>query len=214
MRHNVFKRTLRAAGLFLFSATLLGCSLRGCSSSREDIPPEEQLHSYIQSAVNVTRPEQRQDLIDLTTGALKAGLVNATEETFKRAYIDKKYDFKEFQIIQRKDAPGGKETQIDFKLVYKAWSAGETAERAPLTETTNRATLVYEHGQWAISKVESLGTNFEWDVGLPMDGVKTEGITPETPPVEVETSRDASEKEQMEMEKSIEEQTREGDKPQ
>ena len=175
--------------------------MRGCSQDRQDIPPEEQLHSYISTAVTVTKAEQRQELVDITTGPLKAALVNASEDSFKRAYIDKKYDFRSFDVIQRKDAPGGKETQVDFKLVYKSWNAGEPSDRAPVIETSNRATLIYEHGQWAISKVESLSSNFEWDVGLPMDGVSTEGVDPDGPPVEVESSREVLEGEAAEQEK-------------
>lgn len=188
--------------------------MRGCSDGRQDIPPEEQLHSYIQTAVNVTRTEQRQELADLATGPLKSALLNASDDTFKRAYIDKKYDFRQFEIVQRKDVPGGKETQIDFKLVYKSWNAGETAERAPVLETTNRATMVYENGQWAIAKVESLGSNFEWEVGLPMDDVSTKGVDPDGAPVEVESSREEAQKAQEEQQREQESQTSEEGKPQ
>ncbi len=184
--------------------------MRGCGGGLKDIPPEDQLHSYISTAVNVTKPEQRQELVDLTTGPLKAALINATDETFKRAYIDKKYDFQKFEIVQRKDAPGGKETQVDFKLVYKSWNAGESPERAPLTDTDNRATLVYEHGQWAIAKVESLGSSFEWEVGLPMDDVSTQGVDPEGEPTEVQSSRETIEEEQAATEQQTEEATQEG----
>lgn len=186
----MLRESLRAICLFVASASLLGCTVGSCSGGRKDIPPEEQLHSYISTAVNVTKPEQRQDLVNLTSGSLKAALINASEETFKRAYIDKKYDFRGFDIVQRKDAPGGKETQVDFKLVYKSWNAGESPDRAPVVETNNRATLIYEHGQWAIAKVESLGSAFEWDVGLPMDNVSTEGVDPEGEPKEIESSRE------------------------
>jgi hypothetical protein len=179
-------RTFLVSGLGLL---IVGCSFRGCGAGTTDIPPEEQLHTYITTAVNITKQDQKEDLVNLTTGDLKSALINASEDTFKRAYIDKKYDFRNFEIVTRKDDPGGKQTQIDFKIVYKSWSAGETAERAPVVDTLNRATLIYEYGQWSIAKVESLGSQFEWDVGLPMDEVSTKGVNPEDPPKEVESSR-------------------------
>ena len=188
----MLRKMTRAAFSILVSAGLLGCSIRGCTQVT-DIPPEDQLHSYISLAVNVTRPEQKQDLLDFTTGELKSSLNGATEDTFKRAYIDRKYDFKSFEILERKDVPGKKEVTIDFKLVYKSWNAGESPERAPLVETKNRATLDYQNGQWAISKVESQGSNFEWDVGLPMDNVSTQGVKPEDAPKEIESSREVPE---------------------
>lgn len=181
-----FKRMLAS---LVVSASLLGCTMRGCTSS-DDIAPEDQLHSYINLAVNITRAEQREELVGLTAGELRTAISSATEETFRRAYIEKKYDFKSFEIIQRRDVPGKKELQVDFKLVYKSWNAGEAPERAPLIETTNRATMVYEHGRWAIAKVESLGSNFEWEVGIPMDDVSTKDVTPEDSPKEIESSRE------------------------
>jgi hypothetical protein len=187
--------------LFFASLILVGCSMRGCSGYDKDIPPEDQLHSYITAAVNVTKPENKQDLVDLTTGALQAAIINASDETFKKAYIDKKYDFKNFEIIQRKDKEDGKETEIDFKLTYRSWNAGEAGERAPIVQTNNRATLEYHRGQWALSKVESLGSQFEWQVGLPMDDVSTKGVTPEDAPIEVESSRQQGEEAQKAQEK-------------
>jgi hypothetical protein len=199
--------------LVVTSMFLVGCSLRGCSGGAEDIPPEDQLHSYIKAAVNVTKIEHKQELVDLTTGSLKAALINASEETFKKAYIDKKYDFKNFEIIQRKDKEPGKETDIDFKLTYRSWAAGEAGDRAPVVSTTNRATLQYDHGQWALAKIESLSSNFEWDVGLPLDDVSTKGITPESEPVSVESSRQQGEEAQKEQEKEQKALEQEGNKP-
>lgn len=188
----MLRKMTRAAFHFFVSAGLLGCSVRGCSQV-SDIPPEDQLHSYISLAVNVTTPEQKQELLDLTTGDLKSALSGATEESFKRAYIDRKYDFKSFDILERKDVPDKKEVTIDFKLVYKSWNAGESADRAPVIETTNRATLDYENGQWALAKVESQGSNFEWEVGLPMDNVSTQGVKPEDAPKEIQSTREVPE---------------------
>jgi hypothetical protein len=198
--------------MFLSCLLLMGCNLRGCGGGANDIPPEDQLHSYIKAAVNVTKQEHKQELVELTTGALKAALINASEETFKKAYIDKKYDFKNFEIIQRKDKEDGKETEIDFKLTYRSWTAGEAGERAPVVQTNNRATLQYEHGQWALSKVESLGSQFEWDVGLPMDDVSTKGVTPEDAPVSVESSRQQGEEAQQQQEKDQKAAEQEGNK--
>ena len=200
---SVWKK-LTAIKVLLASMVLVGCSLRGCGGYDKDIPPEDQLHSYVKAAVNVTKPEHKQELVDLTAGALKAALINASDETFKRAYIDKKYDFKNFEIIQRKDKEGGKETEIDFKLAYRSWNAGEAGDRAPVVQTTNRATLQYEHGQWALTKVESIGSQFEWEVGLPLDDVSTKGVSPEDAPVEVESSRQQATETQEEQEKEQE----------
>jgi hypothetical protein len=181
--------------LSLISTLLLaGCSIQKCGTGvYGDISPEDQLHSYITTAVNVTKPEQKEELMGLTSGPLRSALANTTPESFKRAYIDKKYDFKTFEILNRKEGGSDKEVTIEFRLKYKSWNAGESSERVPVVETTNRATMFYDKGQWSIYRVESQGTNFDWEIGLPMDDVSTKGVTPEDAPKEIETNRDAAE---------------------
>lgn len=179
---------------FALVTLLVGCSLRTCSS-KKDVPPEDQLHAYISRAVDVTRPEQRQELIDLTTGPLRSALVNASEESFKRAYIEKHYDFKGFEIVERRDVDPGKRIELDFKLVYRSWNSGEQPDHVPMMETVNRATLDYDLGHWAIASVESLKTSMDWEVGLPLDDVSAKGVSPEDPPVEIDSSREPPEEE-------------------
>ena len=183
MRDTFFKYFLT---LSFCTLVFTGC-IKSCSKI-QDIPPEEQLYKYISTAVNVTKLDQRQDLIDLTTGTLKSALVNATDDSFKKAYLDRRYDFKAFEILERKDVQIGKEVNIEFKLIYKSWLPGEYPEKLPVTEIINRATLVYEYGRWAIAKVASLNTHFEWQEGLPTN-VSTAGINDATAPAEVISNR-------------------------
>lgn len=188
-------RKYRFAAVLASTVLLFGCTMRSCSS-RQDIPPEDQLHAYISRAVDITKMEQRQELVDLTTGPLKSALVNASEESFKRAYIDKRYDFRSFEIIEKREVEPAAKVQLDFKLIYKAWNAGENPERIPLTETVNRATLEYVHGQWAISSVENVNTSMDWEVGMPLDNVSTQGVKETDPPAEIQSSREQGNNEQ------------------
>ena len=167
----------------------IGCTMRSCSS-RKDISPEDQLHSYINTAVNITTPEERDSLLSLTSGELKRSISAATEEAFKTAYIDKKYDFRGFEIVERRDIEPEKVVELDFRLNYKSWAAGEEPELVPFVETLNRAKLVYEQGRWAIANVQSLETSFDWEVGLPLDNVDTTGVSPDDVPKEIQSSRE------------------------
>lgn len=182
-------RFRRALLLTLCTLTLIGCSIRGCSS-RSDVPPEEQLHAYINQAVNIVSHDQKEDLIALTTGELRRAISAASQETFFKAYVEKKYDFRGFEIIERRDLEPDKRIEIDFRLNYKSWNAGEEPDLAPFVETLNRAILEYEHGQWSIANVQSLETSFDWEVGLPMDSVDASGVSPDDPPVEIRSSRE------------------------
>jgi hypothetical protein len=197
---NMLRQLARAIVVFGFAGILVGCTGGGCSS-RKDIPPEEQLHSYISKAVNVMKPLDRLELVELSAGGLKSSLVNMSDEAFKQAYIDRKYDFRTFEIIERRDI-SEKEVQIDFRIVYKSWRVGERTERAPTLDTKNRAFLIYEYGRWAISKVESLGSSFEWEVGLPLDDVKAEELKPGEEPKEIRSSREERAEHQMQQEQT------------
>lgn len=179
----------RFVTLALGTLVAIGCTMRSCSA-RKDISPEDQLHSYINTAVNVTTPEERDALVSLTTGELRRSIAAATEEAFKTAYIDKKYDFRGFEIVERRDIEPEKIVELDFRLNYKSWSAGEEPDLVPFVETLNRAKLVYEQGRWALASVQSLETSFDWEVGLPLDNVDTKGVSPEDPPKEIESSRE------------------------
>jgi hypothetical protein len=194
---SMVNRINQPARLLVVMAALVtasGCSFRGCSS-KKDIAPEDQLHSYITTAVNVTSSEDKEKLIELTSGELRRAISSASEEAFQKAYIEKKYDFRGFELVERRDIEPGKTLELDFRLNYKSWSTGEEPDLVPFVETLNRAVLTYEHGRWVISNVQSLETSFDWEVGLPLDNVDTTGITPETPPVQIRSSREEAEDE-------------------
>lgn len=159
----------------------------GCSGGcwRQDVPPENQLHTYITRAVNASVPDDRDGIIELTADPLRAALANLSPTDFKKAYLDTKFEVQTFEILQRQDL-SEKEIHMDFRIVYRSWTAGEVPDRVPTVDTRNRAILKYEFGRWALANVESLESNFHWEIGLSLDDVEaTDG-----PPVEVVSSRD------------------------
>ncbi|MFZ9520057.1 MAG: hypothetical protein ACO3A4_06215 [Silvanigrellaceae bacterium] len=168
-----------SVGLFLF----LGCGPVRCSS-RVDVPPEQQLRSYIDLALNITRMEQREELENLTTGEFRDNLTSSTPEAFKKAYLDRRYDFAVFESLSTNEIEPGREIQIEYRLKFKSWSVGEQKERAPLQEVRSLATMKYTHGQWAIASIKPLDTEYNWDVGLPLEGISTQGVTVDSPVVD------------------------------
>lgn len=190
--NNLGSKASRLTIIALALMTAAGCTMRSCSA-KKDISPEEQLHSYINTAVNVTSLDEKEKLVELTTGELRRAISAASDEAFTKAYIDKKYDFRGFEIVERRDIEPDQQIELDFRLNYKSWVSGEEPELVPFVETLNRAELVYEHGRWVLSNVQSLETSFDWDVGLPLDSVDTSGVTPEDPAVEIRSSREISE---------------------
>ncbi len=148
---------------YLLLAFLQSCP-NSCSKPTEPTP-EDQLHSYIESAVNIQNISQKDDLISFTTGDLKAALVNANNEAFERAYILRRYQVSQYEVLDRKDIDP-KNITLEFSLTYKSWLPPQNPETSPITQVKNRASLVYDNGHWAVSKVESLTTNFIWENGI------------------------------------------------
>lgn len=145
----------------------------------------------------MTSPDQSSGKNWSTSQPVLLELRSSTQQTTHSSELTskKRYDFKNFEISERKEIEPGKRVEIIFKLVYKSWNAGESPDRIPLTSTSNRATLDYDHGQWALSNVESLNTAMDWEVGLPMGDVSTNGVSPDDAPKEVDSSRDVNEEE-------------------
>ena len=173
--------------LFLF---FVGCGPKRCNSL-SDIPPEEQLRTYIDLAVNIIRMEQREELEGLTTGEFKDSLTALSAEAFKSSYLDRRYEFDEFEFLQKTEIEPKKEVQIEYRVKFRTWITGEDKTRAPVQEITSVATLKYSQGQWAIADIKPTDTNFNWDVGLPLDGVLTRGVLLDEPEAESEPELDA-----------------------
>jgi hypothetical protein len=170
---------LLAVCFFLVS----GCGPVRCGA-RVDIAPEEQLRSYIDLAVNITRMEQREDLENLTTGEFRDNLTSSSPEAFKKAYLDRRFEFEVFEVTSKAEVEAGREVQLEYRVKFRSWLTGEDKKRAPLQEMKSLATMKYTHGQWAIASIKPLDTDFNWDVGLPLEGVSTQGITPDSPVVD------------------------------
>lgn len=167
----------RLSRLFLLALFVLfvGCGPKRCGG-QDNIPPEEQLRNYIDLAVNITRLEQREELETLTTGEFRDTLTSLSEEAFKQSYLDRRYEFDEFEIIGNTEVEPKKEIQIEYRVKFRSWVTGEDKTRAPVQDVKSVATLKYSQGQWSIASIRPVDTNFNWDVGLPLDGVSTKGV--------------------------------------
>lgn len=189
--HRMFRKSSpghRLAALISLVFLIVGCSVKSCSS-RANIPPEEQLHKYIDTAVNITSYEEKEELISLTAGELRRAISAAKKEAFMAAYVQKKYDFRAFEVVERRDVEPDKVVELDFRLNYKSWNSGEEPDLVPYVETLNRATMIYQYGQWSLANVESLESSFDWEVGLSLDNVDTTGVSPDDEPVEIISPR-------------------------
>lgn len=182
---GLFFCSWRRISLFLWAFVFVGCGpVRCAGGSRVDVAAEEQLRSYIDLAVNITRIEQREELESLTTGDFRDRLTSASPEAFKKSYLDRRYEFEVFEIISKNEVEANRETQLEYRVKFRTWLTGEDKARAPVQELKSIATMLYTKGQWAIAAIKPINSEYSWDVGLPMEGVSTQGVTSDSPVVD------------------------------
>lgn len=170
--------------LILLGAVLfVGCGPVRCGK-REDVAAEEQLRNYIDLAVNITRMDQREELESFTTGEFRDQLTSSSVEAFKKSYLERRYVFEVFEVTNKTEVEAGREVQLEYRVKFRSWLTGEDKARAPVQEVSSIATMKYTNGHWAIASIKPVNSEFNWDVGLPLEGVSTQGVTESSPVVD------------------------------
>src|SRR4051812_9055175 len=100
----------------LLCLALVGCT-RSCTT-RSEMTAEDVVEAYLNVALNMEKVEQKKLLLEYATGPLKDAIAGATDETFKKAYLDRRYQLQRFALVSRKDNTP-RETEISFHLTYK-----------------------------------------------------------------------------------------------
>lgn len=155
-----FRRAYLAPLLsFLF---LIGCT-KMCGQGRDDLTPEQVVQLYLDISLNMTKVEQKQDLMKLTTGNLKSALIQAPDDIITAAFIKQNYKLERYSVIERRDRTP-RETEITFSLVYRNLGADKNADPsiAPKTTTENTLSVVKEGGAWYIRDVLGKKTSIDF----------------------------------------------------
>lgn len=150
-------------GLCLVSIIITACTSM-CRVSREQMGPEDVVKAYLDLAFNFDKLEQRDHLIEYTTGDLKAALAEASPETIKTAYIDKRYSLKKFSVLQRYDR-SPREAEVTYELRYQQFSPDKKDVDAALVTTENTVALWKIDGKWFIKDVVGTKTSFDFPWG-------------------------------------------------
>jgi hypothetical protein len=142
---------------------LTGCTSM-CGKSRSSLTPEQVVEGYLDVALNMNEVSQRDDLLDYTTGNLKAAIESASPETIKKAYVDRKYKIENYSVVERRDRTP-RETEITFQLTYHDLGPeGKKTEEAPKVTTENTVSVVKESNIWLIRDVLGNKTAIDFPV--------------------------------------------------
>lgn len=144
---------------------MTGCT-RSCGNSRESMPPEKVVESYLNTALNMRDISGRDQLLQYTTGRLKEAIAAAPDDTIKSAYINRHYDLESYAVIERRDRTP-RETEITFRLRYHDLGSAENpikADEAPMVQTENTVALIREKSAWYIRDVVGAKTSIDFPV--------------------------------------------------
>lgn len=142
---------------------LTGCNLR-CSRSHRDMTPDEVVEAYLTTAFNLQSADEKERLMEFTTGNLKAALASASDTVIQKAYVDRKYVVDSYSIVERMDRTP-RETEITFRLVYEDHdSTDSSGQKYPKVTTENKLSLLRENGLWLIQDILGNKTSIAFPV--------------------------------------------------
>jgi len=149
--------------LIWITLAVTGCTSM-CGAKRSSLKPEQVVERYLDIALNMKDVAERDNLLDYTTGALKAAIESATPEVIRTAYVDRKYHIINYSVVERKDRTP-RETEVTFQLLYNDLGVeGKPVDEAPTVTTENTVAVIKENGQWVIRDVLGNKTSIDFPV--------------------------------------------------
>lgn len=151
--------------LILSAIALTGCTSMCSGGNRKELSPEQVVEAYLDVALNMKNVEEREQLLQFTTGNLKAAIEAATPQTIKSAYVDRRYDLLNYSVVERRDRTP-RETEVTFQLTYHDLGSDEKGNKdvAAKVTTENTVSVVREKGVWYIRDVLGNKTSIDFPV--------------------------------------------------
>lgn len=179
----MMRRVLSPLLAFLF---LVGCS-KMCKSSRDDMTPEQVVQTYLNISLNMTKVEEKKELLKLTTGDLKAALEQASDEVVTNAFLKQNYKLEAYSVVERRDRTP-RETEVTFLLRYKNLGPNKSipVDQAPEVKTENTLSVIKHDGAWYIRDVIGKKTTIDFALEEEIKASPGPGIDDTPPPAEEE----------------------------
>jgi hypothetical protein len=132
---------------------------------RRDMTPEQVVEAYLDIALNMTDVDQRDLLLEYTTGNLRESIEQASDEVIKEAYVDRKYELENYSVVERRDRTP-RETEITFQIEFKDLGTAEESDpaTAPKVTTENTVSVVKKDQIWLIRDVLGNKTSIDFPV--------------------------------------------------
>ncbi len=161
---NSLPNTYKKFCIILLSFGFLLSCTKSCHSGFQNYTPEQIVEAYLDIALNMKNPSEKEKLLELTTGNLKAAIAQASDQVIMDAYVQKKYRINSYSVIERTDRTP-RETEISFRLIYEDPSKVDGTDQGqakPLITTDNRVALIRENKTWLIRDVVGQKTSIDF----------------------------------------------------
>lgn len=91
---------LKTLKVWFLALIVSGCTSM-CTTSHEEMNPEEVVEAYLDTSFNISHIDQISELIKFTSGNLKQALEAADAKTVEKVFVHKRYNLKRFSVIER-----------------------------------------------------------------------------------------------------------------
>lgn len=147
---------------------IAGCN-RGCSKSHNDMTPEEVVEAYLDTSLNIRSLDEKDNILQYTTGALRKSIAQATDDDFRTSYINRKILLDAYAVVQSKKRTL-RETEITYELRFRnlleQGPDGKLVdikpEEAAVITSENTVSVVREDRLWLIKDVLGNQTSMEF----------------------------------------------------
>ena len=141
---------------FFFLLLTQGCL---CDRPKTNVPPKKVLIEYLEKVINITRESEKEDLLKLSTGELKAALLNIDSEMFVKNYLQRKLEIHHFEVISE-TLKDDRHARVLFYIGYTNPSEGDQVPVQSVVQ--NEVELEKVGGRWLIDRIVAGNSSLEF----------------------------------------------------
>lgn len=133
----------------------LSLILFACEGKKAD-SPNNSLREYVSRTFAIDNVEDRDRLIELTTGNVKEILLSMDEEDFRKNFLEEKKAFVGMKIKDERELNPGR-----YSITYELTYTNKTNSTSATVLTKKHAIFEKIEDRWLISEVQNLKTVIE-----------------------------------------------------
>lgn len=115
--------------------------------------PEETVKAFVLLSSSTKSPEDKKKLTESCTGDMEAAFSKMSDENFKKTYLEKKLNLKDFKVVASNI--GTESAEVRYLVNVDNETGGKSANESNVREVL----LLLKDGVWKIAAVRIFGTD-------------------------------------------------------